>query len=183
MLDCLMHRLFVALRPPLAVRQALLAAVGGVPGARWQDDEQLHLTMRFIGEVDRHRAEDVAIALTGVRSPPVPLAIEGTGAFDRRGRVHTLWARVPANAELVRLQAGVEQALVRAGLPPEHRAFRPHITLARLAAGRNVVEPWLERTCALATAEVALDSLLLFESVLGGTGASYQVIARYPLAS
>src|SRR3546814_10503522 len=61
-----MHRLFVAIRPPAAIRKALLSIMGGVEGARWQSDDQLHLTLRFIGEVDRHRADDIAAALATV---------------------------------------------------------------------------------------------------------------------
>src|SRR5687768_8380838 len=61
-----MHRLFVGLRPPPAIRARLLALMGGVTGARWQDDSQLHLTLRFIGEVERPRAEDIATALSNV---------------------------------------------------------------------------------------------------------------------
>ena len=68
-----MHRLFVALRPPPAIRARLLAAMGGVPGARWQDDDQLHLTLRFIGEVDRPVAEDIAAALGTIHAPPLDI--------------------------------------------------------------------------------------------------------------
>ena len=176
-----MHRLFVALRPPLAMRQALLDVTGGVPGARWQSDEQLHLTLRFVGEVDRHCAEDIAAALAGIRGPSVELHVEGTGAFDRRGRVHSLWAGVRAEPALMRLHAAVGRALTRVGVPPESRAFRPHVTLARLAADRTAVEPWLTRTATLAPVTQSVDCMLLFESLLGREGASYHAIARYPL--
>ena len=66
--------------------------MGGIAGARWQDDDQLHLTLRFIGEVDRHVATDVAAALGSVRHPPFELAVSGVGTFDRKGRIDTLWA-------------------------------------------------------------------------------------------
>ncbi len=81
-----MHRLFVALRPPRAIREQLLATMAGVPGARWQDDEQLHLTLRFVGEVDRHLSEDLAAALGSVRHPPVAVSLDGVGSFMRGGR-------------------------------------------------------------------------------------------------
>ena len=70
------HRLFVALRPPRPIRQQLLAAMHGISGARWQDDEQLHLTLRFIGEVDHHRAEDIAAALGSLYAPAIEARIE-----------------------------------------------------------------------------------------------------------
>ena len=79
-----MLRLFVAIRPPAPVRNRLLAAMGGVAGARWQDDDQLHLTLRFIGDVDGRRAEDIDAALRMVRHPPFDLTLDGSGSFDRR---------------------------------------------------------------------------------------------------
>lgn len=89
-----MHRLFVAIRPPAAHRAQLLALMGGVAGARWQRDDQLHLTLRFIGEVDRHRASDIADALRTIRFAPFDARIAGVGVFDRRGLIDTLWAGV-----------------------------------------------------------------------------------------
>ena len=89
-----MHRLFVGLRPPEAIRARLLAIMGGIPGARWQSDDQLHLTLRFIGEVDRPQAEDAALALSGVQFPPFEVALAGVGMFDTRGRPNALWAGV-----------------------------------------------------------------------------------------
>ena len=81
-----MHRLFVAIRPPTPIRERLIASMGGISGARWQSDEQLHLTLRFIGEVDRHRADDIHAALGGIHQSPFELALNGIGVFDRRDR-------------------------------------------------------------------------------------------------
>ena len=78
-----MHRLFVAVRPPEAIRALLLGAMGGISGARWQTDDQLHLTLRFIGEVDRHAAGDIVAALGGIRHPSLEIAISGLGTFER----------------------------------------------------------------------------------------------------
>ena len=86
------HRLFVALRPPRAIREMLISAMHGVSGARWQSEEQLHLTLRFIGEVDRHRAEDIAAALGAIYAPAVTARIAGVELFERQGRPHMLWA-------------------------------------------------------------------------------------------
>src|SRR3546814_1414167 len=78
-----MHRLFVAIRPPSAIRKALLSIMGGVEGARWQSDDQLHLTLRFIGEVDRHRADDIAAALATVSGAPFTIRLSAAGALGR----------------------------------------------------------------------------------------------------
>ena len=84
-----MVRLFVALRPPPAIRDMLADAMDGVPQARWQGDDQLHLTLRFIGEVDRPVAEDIVAALGQVHAPAPTVRISGVGIFDRKCRGHT----------------------------------------------------------------------------------------------
>jgi len=114
-----MHRLFVALRPPPDIRQSLLALRSGLPGARWQSEDQLHLTLRFIGEVDRPEAEDVAAALGAIDGPAPHIALTGVGAFDHRGAVHSLWAGVARNDSLKQLHDRVERALARVGLSPD----------------------------------------------------------------
>jgi 2'-5' RNA ligase len=176
-----MHRLFVALRPPYAMRQQLLGAMGGVPNARWQQDEQLHLTLRYIGEIDRPQADDVAHALAAIDHPCPTITLSGVGSFDRKGKVHTLWAGIAADLALQRLQARIERALIEAGMPPEPRTFKPHITLARINREAGPIEPFLARNAGLASAPMAIDAFLLFESRLGSEGASYEAIARYPL--
>jgi 2'-5' RNA ligase len=176
-----MHRLFVGLRPPLAVREALTATMAGVPGARWQDDNQLHITLRFIGEVERPIAEEIALALGGISADALDLAVAGVGAFDSRGRPKALWAGVTPHAPLAHLHRKIDQTLVRMGLKPERRAYLPHITLARLNANAGAAERWLADHAALASAVFRIDQFLLYESHLGRTAASYGAIARYPL--
>lgn len=179
-----MHRLFVALRPPAAIRAKLSAAMGDVPHARWQDDEQLHLTLRFIGEVDRPQAEDLAAALGRVRVERFTVAIAGVGRFEKGGRTNAIWAGVAPREPLADLHARVDRALVQAGIEPDRRAYLPHITLARLSRAAGV-EPAIDRfladRAALSSAPFAIDALLLYESRLGREGARYEAIARYPL--
>ncbi|HWI87362.1 MAG TPA: RNA 2',3'-cyclic phosphodiesterase [Sphingomonas sp.] len=176
-----MHRLFVALRPPYALRSQLIGLMGGVPNARWQRDDQLHLTLRFIGEVDRHRADDIAVALAGIGHPRPTIALSGTGMFDRKGIVHTLWAGIRPDPALNLLHDRVERTLLDAGVAPEQRAFKPHITVARLNREAGPVEPFLARTAGLASPAAELDAFMLFESRLGHDGATYEAIARYTL--
>ncbi len=176
-----MHRLFVGLRPPAAVRAQLLALMGGVTGARWQDDAQLHLTLRFIGEVERPMAEDVAVALSNVHFPPLALALAGVGQFDSRGRPNALWAGVHPHGPLAELHKKVDQALVRCGLAPERRAYLPHITLARMNVAAGPTDRFLESHAGLASAPFTLDHFLLFASTLGREGARYEAVERYPL--
>lgn len=176
-----MHRLFVGLRPPAPVRETLLAIMEGVAGARWQDDEQLHLTLRFIGEVDRPAAEDVVTVLARVSHPAPAVAVRGVGAFGRKGQPHTLWAGIAPDERLSVLHKRVERALVLAGIAPEPRAFLPHITLARLNRQAGPVEPFLARNAALSLPPATPAAFLLYESRLGRGGATYDVVARFPL--
>lgn len=180
-----MHRLFTALRPPREIRERLLAITGGLLGARWQDDAQLHLTLRYIGEVESRVAEDVADALAAIKAPAPNIALAGVGRFERRGRTDAIWAGVTPHDMLAALHRKVDHALVRIGLRPESRAYLPHITVARLArvAGAEAqVARWLREHAALSSNTFPLPHLALYESFLGRAGARYAAVARWPLA-
>ena len=180
-----MHRLFVALRPPPAIRAQLAALMGGVPGARWQDDEQLHLTLRFIGEVERPLAEDVVAALGQVHAPAIAVSLSGVGQFVKRGRADALWAGVAPHDALAALHRKIDAALVRIGLPPEGRAYLPHITLARMARSAGAapeIDRWIADHAGLASAPFTLGHVTLFESRLGSEGARYDAVMRWALA-
>lgn len=172
-----MRRLFVALELPPIVRDHLLAAMGGVVGARWQRDDQLHLTLRFIGEVDRHRAADIVAALGTVNIPPFDLALAGHGVFDRRGRIDALWVGVSPQNEVTALAKRVDQALVRIGVPLETRAFLPHITVARF--GREAGPLGGFPAVPLSTTPFTVTGFALWESRLSRDGSDYEVVERY----
>ena len=172
-----MIRLFVGLELPPAMRDVLLAAMGGVVGARWQRDDQLHLTLRFIGEVDRHRAADIAAALAGVRIEPMTLRLGNTGNFSRRGRIDTLWAGIDPVEPVAALASAVDRALQRVGIAPEARAFIPHITMARLNGHAGSCETFAGAT--FGSAGHDFGHFALWESQLASDGAQYRVVERY----
>jgi 2'-5' RNA ligase len=177
-----MHRLFVALRPPPRIRRACLQAMeDGPPGWAWQDEEQLHVTLRYIGPVERRQAEDVADAIARVRAAPVELALTGVGWFDQ-GRRGALFARCGPADPLAALHRKIDRALVSAGLEPERRAYLPHITLARRRPGAVDPAGWLERRAGLVAAAEPVTAMILYESRPGRHGSSYEAIACYPLA-
>jgi 2'-5' RNA ligase len=178
-----MHRLFVAIRPPAAIRSTLLGAMGGISGARWQSEDQLHLTLRFIGEVDRHLAGDVHAALGAIHQPPFEIALNGIGAFDRRGWPDAVWAGLSPHEPLKALHKKADAALTRVGVAPDQRAFLPHITLARLKRSSGPVGNLLERAGGLTSPPFTVDHFALFESVLTPDGAVYTLIERYSLAT
>lgn len=181
-----MHRLFVGLRPPAPIRAALLGVMGGIPHARWQNDDQIHLTIRFIGDVDRHQGEDIAASLTGIAAPAPSVTLDGVGTFDTHGRVETLWAGVAPHDALAGLHRKVDRALVSAGITADRRAYVPHITLARFTRGSPpgpALDIYLGDHAGLASAPFAFSHLTLFESHLGHEGASYEVIGRWPFVA
>lgn len=181
----IMIRLFVALRPPPPIRALLAATMEGVLGARWQDDDQFHLTLRFIGEVERPLAEDIAAALGQIHADAPVVALSGVGRFERRGATTALWAGVTPHDALSTLHRKVDQACIRAGLAPEHRAYLPHMTLARLARGAAGpdAERWIAAQAGLASAPFALSHLVLYESLLTRDGARYEPVVRWPLGT
>lgn len=158
--------------------------MGGVPMARWQDDEQLHCTLRFLGELDRPQAEDVAAALAGVHAPAPSVRIAGVGRFAHKGRTDTLWAGLAPTEALHHLARKVDQACLRAGLPPEPRAYLPHVTLARLPRSAGLVpeiDGWLAVHAGLASPVFTMPHLVLYRSELGHGGATYEAVVRWPL--
>jgi len=171
-------RLFVALRPPRPIRERLLAAMGGVSGARWQTDDQLHLTLRFIGDADRHMTGDIAAALAGVSQPPFEIALKGLGWFESRGRPDALWAGVTPQEPLKALHKKIDRALERVGIAPETRAFVPHITLARLRPSAGPLGALIEQAGVLASPPFPVDAFGLYESDLTPDGAVYSLMER-----
>ena len=174
------RRLFVALRPPEDVAEALLDTMEGVPGARWQDADNLHVTLRFVGEADRHMAADLHTSLESVLFDPFPIAIEGVGHFEGNRRPRAVWARIAPNSALDELQMRIEMACRRAGLPPETRKFTPHITLARLNSGSGPIGDWLYAHGMLKLGPWQVDSFTLFESDLTPNGAIYSEVTKFP---
>ena len=177
-----MHRLFVAIRPPEPIRDLLIDAMDVSPDFRWQDEEQLHLTLRFIGEVERPLANDLADALGRVRARPFAARIAGVGRFEQRSS-GALWAGVEPKAPLAALAAKVERICQQVGLEPERRAFFPHITLARWKGRRSrEVAEFLERRQGLSSEPWEVERFSLFVSRLSRHGAHYEAVASYSLA-
>ena len=175
-----MLRLFVGLPLPEKVRKILLSRMGGVPDARWQDDGQLHLTLRFLGNVTENQATDIDLALKGLPFEPFELKLEGTGLFGTLRKPRMIWAGVDPVAPLVYLERKIESLVVRAGLPPETRKFTPHITMARCNRHATRIGSFLEETADLTSQPWTVDHFVMFRSHLGHKAARYQEVSRYP---
>lgn len=175
-----MHRLFVAIRPPPGIREQLLDLMEGVPDLRWQQDGQLHLTLRFIGQVERPVAEDVAAALENIRFGRFDLSLSGVGMFERH-RHGALWAGVAPREPLRALNAKVERACQSAGLEAERRAFHPHITLARWKGPAPALDRFIGQHGGLASEPWPVGRFILYESRLSREGALYEPAVTYDL--
>jgi 2'-5' RNA ligase len=173
----------VALPLPEAVRERLVTLQGGVPGARWAGQEQMHLTLRFIGEVDGHVAHDVDDALAGIRAPAFTIELAGVGEFGGK-TPRALWAGVRPNEALLHLQKKVETALQRIGLPPESRKFSAHVTLARMkGAPQEKIVQFLTHHALFASGPFAAKDFVLFSSHLSHGGSIYHPERVYPLTA
>jgi 2'-5' RNA ligase len=176
-------RLFVGIDLPWDLRERLEGLDGSIPGARWVPAENLHLTLRFIGEVDKHQADEIDLALAGLRARAFPLTLAGVGTFAKGGRETTLWVGVERNPQLEHLQNKVETALQRIGLEPERRRFTPHVTLARLDnCALAKLAAFVQTHNLLRTEPIAVGHFTLFSSLLGKEAAVYHAEVEYPLS-
>ncbi len=139
----MVHRLFVALTPPEPVRDALVDMMEALDHARWVDEENLHLTLRFVGEVERRGADDLAAALSRVRFVPFAVTLASVGHFARRGVVHALHARVLPTPPLLALRTQVERAAIAAGQPARNARLCPPRHAG--AGGRSARHPLQRR--------------------------------------
>jgi 2'-5' RNA ligase len=176
-----MIRLFVGIALPPELRLSLSLICTGVPGAKWVDPGNLHLTLRFIGEVDEGTAGDIDAALLQIRAPRFALALAGAGAFGGE-KPHALWLGVEKNPALSHLHDKVESALVRIGLAPEMRRYSPHVTLARLKqAAPPRVHEFLQANAMFRAPPFAVDAFSLIASYPTKSGAIYEDQADYRL--
>jgi 2'-5' RNA ligase len=175
-------RLFVAIPFPPALRQRLATISGGIPNARWTDEENFHLTLRFIGEVDEGTGHDVAEALASVRGERFALTLHGIDQFGKGEKARVLWMGVDKNPALLRLHDRIESTLVRAGLEPEGRKFTPHVTLARLyGASPDSLGAFVQSHQLVRLGPIAVESFALFSSWQHGEGPVYEIEAEYLL--
>ena len=176
-------RLFIALALPEALRAALASLAGGIAGVRWIPPQNLHLTLRFIGEVQSWQAQEIDDALAALRTRGFALSVAGVGTFAREGRVTTLWAGVERNDRLAHLQQKIETALQRAGLAPERRRFLPHISLARVdQTAQEKVVRWVQAHSLFRAEPVSVGHFTLFSSKLGKEFSVYTPEVDYALA-
>ncbi len=178
-----MPRLFVALDVPESVKIRMETLFEAEKGVRWVRPGQVHLTLRFIGEVDEATTAAIAERLRSVRAAPFPLHVGGVGVFPGRRRPRVLWVGADGGDGLAALHARVETAVREAGTAPDEKPFRPHLTLARL---RRPDPAWVRAFLAehrdFDTEPFPVTRFHLYESRLLPEGAEHHRLAEYPLS-
>jgi 2'-5' RNA ligase len=175
--------LFTGIEIPSGVAQALGMLRGGLPGARWIDPDNYHITLRFLGDIGDREASDAASILADVRKPAFDLHFEGLSSFGGR-RPRAVIAAVAAQPELADLQAEHERLMRRIGLEPETRKFTPHVTLARLRQASSLdVADYLSARGYFRTAPFPVTRFVLFSSRASTGGGPYVVEESYPLGA
>lgn len=131
-----MPRLFTALEIPAPIAMQLTLLQGGLPGARWIDRENFHITLRFVGDIEMSMANELSYALERVKTEPFSLGLQSLDVFGG-SKPHSLFAGVIRSESLYNLQAEHERICQQIGLEATTRKFRPHVTLARLRSART----------------------------------------------
>lgn len=178
-----MFRLFVGLGLPDGVIARIGIMCSGIPGARWVDPANLHLTLRFIGEVDEPAAEEIDFALRQIQDQAFDLTLTGLGTFGKHGKEHTLWIGVAPSPALTHLQAKIESAVVRSGQPAEERKFTPHVTIARMTRPDLIrLRHFIEGNGLFQAGPFQVEHFTLYESAPGNGGPVYTGLEDYSLS-
>jgi 2'-5' RNA ligase len=178
-----MYRLFVAIDMPPAITERIANICYGIRAVRWVPREQLHCTLRFLGDRDQQTYDAVTDALHEVRMRSFSLELAGVGFFPPRKKPRILWAGIRPSEELTQLRSEVDTALLHAGIEPDTRAFHPHITVARIRerARPADITPFLSANNLFATPAFAVEEFTLYSSLLRPEGAEHRVEQRYEL--
>jgi len=177
-----MPRLFVAIDLPERIKDDITSTYMAIPGTRWIEEAQLHITLRFIGEVDNTITEKIAYSLKSALIPPFNLTLKGVGHFPPRKIPRILWAGIADNTDLIRLQNKIERSVTSTGIEPDTRKFHPHITIARLnAAPPEKVALFLSAHSLFATEPFEVSQYHLYSSHLKKEGAHHEILQTYML--
>jgi RNA 2',3'-cyclic 3'-phosphodiesterase len=176
-----MPRLFTGIELPEAIREDLGDLERPLPGTRWIELDNLHLTLRFAGDIDNRTAQEFADLLSRIEVPAFQMRLVGLGTFGGRDP-RVIWAGVDAGEELLRLARSNERAARAAGLEPAPRAFKPHVTVARLKNSRaEMLARFLEKHGGFCTEPFYVTHFTLFSSKPHTGGGPYVIEETFPL--
>jgi 2'-5' RNA ligase len=178
-----MPRLFAGLEIPEEVGHTLSMLRGGLPGARWIDPEDYHVTLRFIGDIDAVSANEIASMLFRVNRKPFEVTVQGLQSFGGK-KPRAVVASVLPSRPLIELQAELERLMRRLGFEPEGRKFTPHITLARLREATNQdVADYLSMRGYFPSKTFTAQRFVLFSARASTGGGPYVVEDSYALTA
>lgn len=178
------ERMFIALTLPDPVRQILALLPQDIPGFVWTRPEQMHVTLRFLGNVPVDRIDAIVGRLREVRVAPFVLPLEGVGTFPPNRPPRVLWLGTGnGHPRLFQLRQRIDDALLGAGLDLDVRTFHPHITLARLTENAaSAATRWAHAHHELSAPPIRVDAFDLYASEPRPTGAIHTLCHRFPLA-
>lgn len=177
-----MIRLFAAVAVPPEIGQDLVSRQQGLAGARWRPLDSLHITLRFFGEVAEPLADDLDAALSQVGGRALEVSLSGAGAFGEGADIRAIWAGVADNPSLDQLARRCEIAARRAGLAPDKRAYRAHVTLAYLSRPEPAgVAAWIQANNLIHSPSFTVDHFGLYSSRLTHEGSRYRLERTYRL--
>lgn len=170
-----MARFFIAIELPCEMKETLSSFCCDLPGMRWVPIDQIHLTLRFLGDVQPKETAGLKEALAAITFAPFPLTVQGVGHFPPHGHPRVLWIGLEESRPLLELQQRVEAVVTRVGIVPEERRFSPHITIARIKENASAAVALFEaKHRQLSFPPFTVDDFVLFSSVLGPKGATHR---------
>jgi 2'-5' RNA ligase len=176
-----MPRLFTGIEIPAEVREEIARLKVPLPGGRWAEPENLHLTLRFVGDLDKLQAREFADGLETIDVDAFELRLAGLGTFGGN-EPRSIWAGVEPSAPLEALARANDRAARTAGLPPDGRPFKPHVTLARLKyATPDEVARVLQRIGAFRSKPFIVARFVLFSAKPKVGGGPYAIEEAFPL--
>lgn len=170
-----MARLFIAIELPVEMKKTLSSYRCDLPGMRWVPSDQIHLTLRFLGDVPPKESARLKEALAAIAFAPFPLTVQGIGHFPHHGQPRVLWIGLEASPPLLELQGRIEAAVTGTGIVPDERRFSPHITIARIKENASAAVALFEaKHRQLCFPPFTVSDFILFSSVLGPAGATHR---------
>lgn len=175
-----MIRLFIALDLPEIIKYQIQGLGGSLPKAKIVSQEQLHLTLKFIGEVESSQVLDIEETLEGIELSEFQIRLKGVGVFPPRGSARVLWVGVEEDGALTRLRNKIESDLARIGLPRSKQKFKPHITVARIQKSPTArIQQVIAANSLLETPRFLVEGFSLYSSQLTPKGAIHSCRRSY----
>ena len=177
-----MYRLFVAVDIPNEIKHSLAALCTGLPGVRWVNSNQMHLTLSFLGDVEENRFHDCKELLYTIKADQFTLTLKGIGLFLNKKRAQTLWVGLKESDELQNLHRTIDKALIKLGFPVDSRKFHPHITLGRIKKiSTERLHSYIDYFSDYESAAFTVNEFILYSSILRPEGPLHKAEERYLL--